>query len=37
LETFQSLSGWLKELASSNIRLIFLTLDTSHWLMSPYF
>ena len=36
LDTFQLLSGWLKEYAQQNIRLIFVTLDTfqlsSGWL-----
>ena len=32
LDTFQLLSGWLKEFAWLNIRLILLTLDTFHLL-----
>mgnify|MGYP004356841279 CR=1 FL=1 len=38
LDTFQLLSGWLKEVAYLNISDIFVTsLDTSQLLMSPYF
>ena len=39
LDTFQLLSGWLKDTApsSSNIRYILVTLDTSQFLISPYF
>jgi hypothetical protein len=36
MDTFQLLSGWLKELASENIHSIYFTLDTfqllSDWL-----
>ena len=39
LDTFQLLSGWLKDTApsSSNIFSMFVTLDTSQFLISPYF
>ena len=30
LDTFQLLSGWLKDLANINIESIFVTLDTFH-------
>ena len=32
MDTFQLLSGWLKDLAPSNINCIFVTLDTFHLL-----
>ena len=32
LDTSQSLSGWLKDLASENIKFIISTLDTFHLL-----